>query len=173
MAILEILTEPDKRLHRVSDPVEHITDDIRAFLNDMVDTMRHNDGIGLAAPQVNCHKRMIVIEIPSQEDDTQNILYKIINPKIIGKNAQMCAIEEGCLSAPGERVRVNRFSEITIQYLDEQGIEKTLSADGLLAICIQHEIDHLDGIVFLDYLSPLKRKVAINRLKRRKENSAD
>lgn len=166
MTVLDILIEPDKRLHKISRPVEKVTDEIRSFLDDMVETMRAQDGIGLAAPQVNRQQRIIVVELPLTPDDDENTVFKMINPEIIKKGDRHCTFKEGCLSIPKERVEVDRIADITIKYLDEHGEQKTLEASELLAVCIQHEIDHLDGKILLDYLSPFKRKVALTRLKK-------
>lgn len=166
MAVLDLLIEPDKRLHKISKPVEKVTDDIRSFLNDMVEIMRQHDGAGLAAPQVNRQQRIIVMEVPLTPDTEENTLFKMINPEIIKKGDRHCSFKEGCLSIPGERVEVDRIADITVQYLDEFGAQKTLEASELLAVCIQHEIDHLDGKILLDYLSTFKRKVALTKLKK-------
>ncbi len=166
MTVLDVLIAPDKRLQKVSRPVDNITDEIRTFLDDMVETMRAQDGVGLAAPQVNRQQRIIVMELPLTPDVEDNTLFKMINPEIIKKSDRHCAFKEGCLSVPGERVEVDRIADITVKYLDEFGAQKTLEASEILAVCIQHEIDHLDGKLLLDYLSPFKKKVTLTRLKK-------
>lgn len=172
MAVLTVLHEPDKRLRKISSPVESITPEIIAFVQDMVDTMHHQEGIGLAAPQVNMHKRIIVIQAPtSLEDDRSDLpLYKMINPVIIQRSEELCAIEEYCLSVPGEGVEIERSYRITVEYLDENGVMQNLEAENILSICIQHEIDHLNGRLIIDSLSALKKKVALKRLTKRKQN---
>ncbi len=169
MTVLDVLIEPDKRLHKISKPVEKVTDEIRSFLNDMVETMRVQEGAGLAAPQVNRQQRIIVVELPLTPKVEENTVLKMINPEIIKWGERHCSFKEGCLSVPGERVEVDRIADITVKYLDEFGEPKTLEASEILSVCIQHEIDHLDGKLVLDYLSPFKRKVALTRL--RKHNS--
>ena len=166
MTVLDILIAPDKRLEKISKPIEKITDEIRIFLDDMVETMRANDGIGLAAPQVNRQQRIIVMELPLTPDGAESTVFKMINPEVIKKSDRHCTFNEGCLSVPGERVMVDRIADITVQYLNEFGEQKTLEASELLAVCIQHEIDHLDGKLLIDFLSPLKKKVTLTRLKK-------
>ncbi|HCU06551.1 MAG TPA: peptide deformylase [Holosporales bacterium] len=166
MTVLEVLIAPDKRLEKVSKPVEKVTDEIRAFLNDMVETMRAHDGAGLAAPQVNRQQRIIVMELPLTPDVEDNTVFKMINPEIIKRGDRHCAFKEGCLSVPGERVEVDRIADIIVNYLNEFGTQKTLEASEILAVCIQHEIDHLDGKLLVDYLSPFKKKVTLTRLKK-------
>ncbi|WP_395373139.1 peptide deformylase [Marinicella sp. W31] len=160
MSTLEILTLPDSRLKTVAEPVEAVTDEIRQLIKDMFETMYAAPGIGLAATQVNVHQRIVVIDV--SEDNNQPLA--LINPEIIEKDGTQTH-EEGCLSVPGIYAKVKRAESVTVRYLDEQGETQTLSAEGLLAVCIQHELDHLLGIVFLDHLSPLKRKMALKKLK--------
>lgn len=165
MKKLQVLKEPDPKLRQVSKPVELITDEIRTFLDDMVYTMHEEEGIGLAAPQVGVLKRIIVIQLDEEEP-----AYKMINPEIIHKNTETCSYNEGCLSVPEERVEIKRPSTIQVNYLDENGNKKTLEAHDLFAVCIQHEIDHLNGVLLIDYLSPLKKAVALKRLRKLKNN---
>jgi len=156
MALLPILRYPDDRLHKVAKPVEVVDDKIRKLVADMAETMYEAPGIGLAATQVNVHKRVIVIDVTEDRSD----LKVFINPEILERSGeQVC--EEGCLSVPGIYERVVRAAEIRVTALDEHGERFELEADGLLAVCIQHEIDHLDGKVFVEYLSQLK----LNRIK--------
>ena len=175
MAVLEVLHEPDERLRKVSKPVEKVTKEIKDFIENMVDTMHHEDGIGLAAPQVNVRKRIIVVECPVfREDSRENLpIYKMINPVITKRSDEHCGIEERCLSVPGEGVSIDRSYAITVNYLDENEEEKVLEAENILSICIQHEIDHLDGKLILDYLSPLKKTVALKRLKKIKKHQGE
>ena len=153
MTQLSVLIYPDERLKTIAEPVAVVNDEIRAFVDDMFETMYAEEGIGLAATQVDVHKRVITIDI---EGDKQNQIV-LINPEIIESSGET-GIEEGCLSLPGFRGFVPRKEKVTVKALDRDGKEFVLEADGLLAICIQHEIDHLNGIVFADYLSPLKRQ---------------
>lgn len=153
MSILDVVIFPDERLRTVAQPVEQVDDAIRAIVDDMFDTMYQEEGIGLAAPQVAIQQRIITIDIDGEK---QNQLV-LINPEIIESSGET-GIEEGCLSIPGFRGLVPRKEKVTVKSLNRDGEEFTLKADGLLAICIQHEIDHLNGVLFVDYLSPLKRQ---------------
>ena len=156
MSALNVLIYPDERLRTVCQPVAEINDEIRKIVDDMFETMYKEEGIGLAAPQVNIQQRIITIDLDS-ENSNQIVL---INPEILESSGET-GIEEGCLSSPGFRGLVPRKEKVTVKALNRDGNEFTLEADGLLAICIQHEIDHLNGVLFVDYLSPLKR----NRIK--------
>lgn len=156
MAILDILNYPDPRLHTVAKPVKEVDATIRRLINDMAETMYAAPGIGLAATQVNQHIQLIVIDISTEK----NNLMVFINPQIIAKSGEQ-DYEEGCLSVPGVYESVTRAEKITVEALDKDGKKFTLEADGLLSVCIQHEMDHLLGKVFVEYLSPLKR----NRIK--------
>lgn len=156
MSNLEIVCYPDERLRTIAEPVTKFDNELQQFIDDMFDTMYHDHGIGLAATQVNIHKRVITIDI---EGDKINKIV-LINPEILSSSGET-GIEEGCLSIPGCRGFVPRKEKVTVKALDRHGQEFILEADELLAICIQHEIDHLNGVLFVDYLSPLKR----NRIK--------
>jgi peptide deformylase len=153
MAILSILHFPDPRLRNVAQPVETVDDDIRTLVDDMFDTMYSAPGIGLAAVQVNVPRQIIVIDI-SEERDSPLCL---INPKILERQGRV-ETEEGCLSVPGIYETVQRSERVRVQALSQAGEPLTLETDGLLAICVQHEIDHLSGRLFVDYLSELKRQ---------------
>lgn len=153
MTALNVLIYPDDHLKVVCEPVTEVNDAIRKIVDDMFDTMYQEKGIGLAAPQVDILQRIITIDV---EGDKQN-QFVLINPEILASEGET-GIEEGCLSIPGFRALVPRKEKVTVRALDRDGKEFTLDADGLLAICIQHEIDHLNGILFVDYLSPLKRQ---------------
>ncbi|HAS8320064.1 TPA: peptide deformylase [Vibrio vulnificus] len=153
MSVLQVLTFPDDRLRTVARPVEKVTPEIQKIVDDMIETMYDEEGIGLAATQVDIHQRIVVIDI----SESRNEPMVLINPEILEKRGED-GIEEGCLSVPGARALVPRAAEVTVKALDRDGNEFTLEADDLLAICIQHELDHLQGKLFVDYLSPLKRK---------------
>lgn len=153
MAVLDVLIYPDENLAKVCEPVAQVDDALRAFIDDMFDTMYDHEGIGLAAPQVDVLKRVITIDI---EGDKANQIV-LINPEIIESSGET-GIEEGCLSIPGCRALVPRKEKLTVKALNRNGEEFTLEADGLLAICIQHEIDHLNGVLFVDHISQLKRQ---------------
>jgi peptide deformylase len=152
MSLLPILRYPDPRLHKIAAPVAQVDDGIRKLVADMAETMYEAPGIGLAATQVDVHKRVIVIDI--SEDKSK--LLALINPEIMERSGeQVC--EEGCLSVPGIYEKVSRSERVKVQALNQQGDSITLEAEGLLAVCIQHEIDHLDGKVFVEHLSQLKQ----------------
>ncbi|TCP97281.1 peptide deformylase [Cricetibacter osteomyelitidis] len=153
MAILDIVHFPDERLRTVAQPVTEFNDELQTFIDDMFDTMYHDQGIGLAATQVDVHKRVITIDI--EGDKTNQIV--LINPEILESSGET-GIEEGCLSIPDCRGFVPRKEKVKVKALNRHGEEFVLEADDLLAICIQHEIDHLNGVLFVDYLSPLKRQ---------------
>lgn len=153
MSVLQVLTLPDDRLRTVAKPVKEVTPEIQKFVDDMIETMYDEEGIGLAATQVDFHQRIVVIDV----SDTRDEPMVLINPEIIEKRGED-GIEEGCLSVPGARALVPRAAEVTVKALDRDGKEYTFEADDLLAICVQHELDHLEGKLFVDYLSPLKRK---------------
>lgn len=152
MALLPILRYPDPRLHKIAAPVERVDETIRKLIADMAETMYEAPGIGLAATQVDVHKRVVVIDV--SEDKSK--LLAFINPEILERSGeQVC--EEGCLSVPGIYEKVTRSERVKVRALDAQGEPFTLEVDGLLAVCIQHEIDHLDGKVFVEHLSQLKQ----------------
>ena len=163
MAKLDILHYPDTRLHKVARPVAAVDARIHKLVDDMAETMYAAPGIGLAATQVNVHERVVVIDI----SETHNDLRVFINPEIIAQSGTEES-EEGCLSVPGIYDRVTRAERVTVRALDRNGKSFQLDADGLLAVCIQHEMDHLIGKVFVDYLSPLKR----NRIKAKLQKQA-
>lgn len=162
MAILKILEYPDPRLHRVASPVPAVSVEIRQLVRDLAETMYTAPGIGLAATQVDVHKRVVVIDVSETKDD----LLVLINPEIVAREgAAEC--EEGCLSVPGYYEKVRRAARVTVQALDAQGQPFERSAEGLLAVCIQHELDHLQGKVFVEYLSVLKQTRLLSRLRKR------
>ena len=153
MAVLDVLIYPDERLKTIATPVTEVNDEVRRIIDDMFETMYQQEGIGLAATQVDIHRRIITIDI----DGAKQNQVVLINPEIMNSSGET-GIEEGCLSLPGLRGFVPRKEKVTVKALNRDGEEFVLEADELLAICIQHEIDHLNGIVFADYLSPLKRQ---------------
>lgn len=152
MALLPILRFPDARLKKIAAPVEKIDDSIRRLVADMAQTMYEAPGIGLAATQVDVHKQVVVIDISEEK----NQLLVLVNPRITHRDGVQ-VYEEGCLSVPGIYDKVERAAQVTVEYLDLEGQSRTLTADGLLAVCIQHELDHLQGRVFVDHLSQLKQ----------------
>ncbi len=167
MATLDILIYPDKRLRTVAKPVEKVDESIKKLVDDMFETMYTAPGIGLAATQVNVHKKVIVIDV--SEDKSQPLC--LINPEIIAEEGtERC--DEGCLSIPEIYESVERSEKVTIKAMDQNGDEYTLQADEMLAVCIQHEMDHLNGKLFVDYLSPLKQQRVKKRLlKNQREES--
>lgn len=167
MAILPILVAPHPVLKKKAQPVTEVTDAERKLLDDMLETMYDAPGIGLAAPQVGVSKRMLVIDIARDGEAAQPM--KIINPEIIEASEDLATYEEGCLSFPDQFAEVKRPARAKIRYLDETGAAHEIDADGLLATCIQHEIDHLDGIVFVDHLSQLKRTMILRKLQKMKK----
>jgi len=169
MAIKEILTEPNKILRQVSKPVEKVTKDEQILMDDMLDTMYHANGIGLAAIQIGIPKRIIVMDI-SKKDEKKNPMY-FVNPIIKNKNKDFSTYEEGCLSVPNQFAEVDRPATCEVEYLNYNGEKKFLKANGLLATCIQHEMDHLEGILFIDYLSKLKKSIIIKKLSKQKKSS--
>ena len=162
MAIKEILTEPNKILRQVSKTVDQVTKDEQKLMDDMLETMYHANGIGLAAIQIGIPKRIIVMDI-GWKDEKKNPMY-FVNPIIKNKNKDLSTYEEGCLSVPNQFAEVDRPASCEIEYLDYNGEKKLLEANGLLATCIQHEMDHLEGILFIDYLSKLKKSMIIKKL---------
>lgn len=164
MAILPILVAPHPVLKQKCTPVEVVDDSVRRILDDMLDTMYDAPGIGLAAPQIGIPKRMLVVDCAPRGAAPQPM--KIINPEIIAHSDEINTYEEGCLSFPEQYAEVKRPTRVTVKYLDEFGTEQQIEADELLATCIQHEIDHLDGIVFVDHISSLKRGIIMRKLQK-------
>lgn len=168
MAIRKILTEPDSFLRQKSLKVENVDDDIRSLMNDMLETMYAAPGIGLAAIQIGVPKRVIVIDL-ARDGEKKKPLY-FINPEIITNSDTDALYEEGCLSVPGQFAEINRPDKCKVKFLDYNGQEKILETEGLLATCIQHEMDHLEGILFIDYLSKLKKSMIIKKLSKNKKS---
>ena len=162
-----IIIEPDPILRKKSESLEKVDDELRTLLDDMLETMYAAPGIGLAAVQVGILKRLIVIDI-SKEKEKKNPIF-LINPEIISLSKNTSIYEEGCLSLPGHFAEIERPTECQIKYIDYNGKRKELKANGLLATCIQHEIDHLNGILFIDYLSKLKKDMIIKKLVKHKK----
>ena len=165
MTLLNILTLPDKRLKTVAEPIDVFDTDLKILVKNMLETMYEAPGIGLAATQVDIHKQVVVIDV--SEEKNQPLC--LINPKIIQKDGNQIH-EEGCLSVPYIYAKVKRASSIVVEAQDETGKNIVIEAEELLAVCIQHELDHLKGVVFLDHLSPLKRKMALKKLEKEKDN---
>jgi peptide deformylase len=170
MAIRPVLTAPDPRLKVVSEPVAKVDGELRTLIDDMIETMYDADGIGLAAIQVGVPKRMLVMDI-DQRDGKKNPRV-FINPVITWASDEMAVNEEGCLSIPEIWDEVERPARIKAEYLDRDGKKQELEADGLLAVCLQHEMDHLEGILFVDHLSKLKRTMAMKKLQKAKKLKA-
>ncbi len=168
MALLPILEFPDPRLRTVAKPIAQVDDTLRQFIDDMFETMYEAPGIGLAATQVNFHQQLLVLDV--SEDKSQPLVF--INPEIV-KSEGSQIYQEGCLSVPGIFADVKRSDRITVKALDKHGKPFEIEADGLLAVCIQHEIDHLLGKVFVDYLSPLKRELVRKKLAKQRKLSGD
>ena len=170
MSIKTIITEPNKLLRQVSQPVEKVGKEEQQLMDDMLDTMYDANGIGLAAIQIGIPKRIIVMDICKQEGKKEPRYF--VNPIIKNKNPIKNTHEEGCLSVPEQFAEIDRPSECDVEYLDYNGKKQLLKAEGLLATCIQHEMDHLEGILFIDYLSKLKRSMIIKKLSKLKSNTA-
>ncbi|MEE9327056.1 MAG: peptide deformylase [Cocleimonas sp.] len=167
MALLNILRFPDKRLRTKAVPVKEVNDGIRAFLDDMLETMYDAPGIGLAATQVNVHQQIVVIDVSEDKNEP----YCFINP-VITKSDGEEVCDEGCLSVPEFYAEVQRAETVTVEALDREGKQFELEADGMLAVCIQHELDHLKGKLFVDYLSPLKQKRLLKKLEKQAKQEA-
>ena len=170
MAVKLILTEPNKLLRQISKPIEKVTKEEQKLMDDMMDTMYAANGIGLAAIQIGIPKRIIVMDI-SKDPEKKEPRY-FVNPVIKNKNPEKATHEEGCLSVPDQFAEIDRPSTCDVEYLDYNGKKKILHSEGLLATCIQHEMDHLEGILFIDYLSKLKRSIIVKKLSKLKSNTA-
>ena len=168
MTIRKILTEPNPFLRQKSTKVDVVNDEVRSLMDDMLETMYHAPGIGLAAIQIGVPKRVIVIDL-SRDDEKKNPLY-FVNPELISNSDNKAAYEEGCLSVPGQFAEINRPDKCKVKYLDYNGKQQILDAKDLLATCIQHEMDHLEGILFIDYLSKLKKSMIVKKLSKQKKS---
>jgi peptide deformylase len=166
LAKLNILEYPDERLHTIAEPVDQIDESIRSFVKDMAETMYESKGIGLAATQVDVHKRIITIDLSEDQSD----LLVLINPSLVSRDGEVVS-QEGCLSVPAIYESVVRAETVCVEAMDLDGEKRTIDADGLLAICIQHEMDHLEGKVFVEYLSQLKRQRIIKKLEKKRKLS--
>ena len=167
MTVRNIITEPDKILRKISSPVQKVGDTERKIMDDMIETMYSANGIGLAAIQIGIPKRIIVIDL--KIENKKNPLF-FVNPVIKNKDNLKSTYEEGCLSVPNQFAEIDRPKKCDVEYLDYNGEKKILKAEGLLATCIQHEMDHLEGILFIDYLSKLKKSMIIKKLSKGKSN---
>jgi peptide deformylase len=170
MTIRTILTEPNKILRQISQPVESVGKEEQLLMDDMLETMYAANGIGLAAIQVGIPKRIIVMDISKDENKKEPMYF--VNPVIKNKNPVKSTYEEGCLSVPNQFAEIDRPSKCDIEFLDYNGNKQTISAEGLFATCIQHEMDHLEGILFIDHLSKLKKSMILKKLSKLKSNSA-
>ena len=168
MSVKKILTEPNKILRQISKKVDKVGNEERELMDDMLDTMYDAPGIGLAAIQIGVPKRIIVMDISRDEDKKEPRFF--VNPVIKNRNKEKVKYEEGCLSVPDQFAEIERPNACEVEYLDYDGKKQLLKADGLLATCIQHEMDHLEGILFIDYLSKLKRSMIIKKLSKNKVN---
>jgi len=164
MTIRPLIILPDPLLRQVSKPVERVDDDLRKFAGDMLDTMYDAPGIGLAAIQVGEPLRMLVLDVAEKDEPKNPQVF--INPEIVSRSDVPNVHEEGCLSIPDYYAEVERPAEVTVKYIDFDGKEKVVEADGILATCLQHEIDHLNGVLFIDYLSKLKRDMVVRKFKK-------
>jgi peptide deformylase len=172
MALLPILTAPDPRLKKKSEPVEKVDDELRRLMDDMLETMHAAPGIGLAAPQIGVLKRVVVLDIDREDVKTGPLF--MANPEIVDASDDDATYEEGCLSVPEHYSEVARPAKVRVRYLDRDGNKQELDCEGLLATCVQHEIDHLDGILFIDHISALKRNMILRKLlKTRKEKERE
>jgi peptide deformylase len=171
MALLPILTAPDPQLKKISKPVDKVDDEIRQLMDDMLETMHAAPGIGLAAPQVGVLKRVLVIDIDREGEKTGPL--KMANPEIVDVSDEDASYEEGCLSVPEHYAEVERPARVTVRYLDHDNEIRTIKAEGLLATCIQHEMDHLDGILFIDRISALKRNIILRKLVKARKEAAE
>jgi len=180
MTVLPLVIAPDPRLAVCSEPVEEVTDEIRKFMDDMVETMHACDGIGLAAVQVGVHKRILVMDLSESSKRYEEAGEKIgnvdlskpifmVNPEVVDESEEENIYEEGCLSFPDQRALVTRPKIVKIKYLDYNGKEQIIECDELLSTCVQHEIDHLNGVVFIDHVSKMKRDMIMRKVKKVKK----
>ena len=170
MAVLPIITAPDLRLKVKCEPVGKVDKTIAKLMDDMLDTMYLAPGVGLAAPQVGVTKRILVVDVSSKDGPREPI--RMANPEIVWHSEELAVYEEGCLSLPDQYADVERPVKIRFRYLDETGLLQEREAEGLLATCIQHELDHLEGIIFVDHLSALKRRMILRKLAKLKKHQA-
>ncbi len=171
MALRNILIHPDPRLKKVADPIASVTDDLRRLADDMLETMYHAPGIGLAAPQVAVMDRMLVMDCAKEEDATPEPMV-LINPQIVWTSEDRSVYDEGCLSIPDQYAEVERPAEVEVEWMGLDGKTTRARFDGLWATCVQHEMDHLDGKLFIDYLKPLKRQMITRKMQKLKREMA-
>ena len=170
MTQMKVLEIPHPILREKAKPVEKVDTRIQGLLDDMLETMYASNGVGLAANQVGLLERIVVIDCAKDGEEPDPL--QMVNPKIIAHSEEILCRNEGCLSVPREYADVDRFAVVTVEYLDKKGEKKTRTADGLLGVAIQHELDHLDGILFIDYLSKLKRDKLLHHLEKRRKKEA-
>ena len=171
MALLPVLTAPDPALKKISQPVKQVDASVRKLMDDMLETMYHAPGIGLAAPQVGVLKRVIVLDLAREGEAPQPL--RIANPEIVWVSDDDATYNEGCLSVPEHYADVVRPGACRVKYLDQDNKQQEIAAEGLLATCLQHEIDHLDGVLFIDHLTALKRNMILRKLLKAKKAAAD
>ena len=171
MALLPILTAPDPELKKISAPVKQVDASVRKLMDDMLETMYHAPGIGLAAPQVGVLKRVIVLDLAREGEEPQPL--RIANPEVVWVSDNDATYNEGCLSVPEHYADVVRPAACRVKYLDQDNKPREIAAEGLLATCLQHEIDHLDGILFIDHLTALKRNIILRKLLKAKKAAAE
>ncbi len=170
MARLPIITAPDPRLKVVCRPVERVDDDVRRLMDDMLETMYGAPGIGLSAPQVGDDRRVMVVDVPREGED--RVALRMANPEILTQSEEHANYEEGCLSFPDQYAEVERPERIRVRFLDHENEIREIDAEGLLATCIQHEYDHLDGILFVDHISALRRGIIMRKMQKVKRQDA-
>jgi peptide deformylase len=171
LALLPILTAPDPALKKISQPVKQVDASVRKLMDDMLETMYHAPGIGLAAPQVGVLKRVIVLDLAREGEAPQPL--RFVNPEIVWVSDDDATYNEGCLSVPEHYADVVRPAACRVKYLDQDNKQQEIAAEGLLATCLQHEIDHLDGVLFIDHLTSLKRNIILRKLLKAKKAAAD
>ena len=171
MAILPIIKAPDPRLKKKCQPVDVVDDELRRLMDDMLDTMYDAPGVGLAAPQIGVLKRILVMDV--SRGDEKHTPLKIVNPEIIEASEEIALREEGCLSFPEQYAEVSRPETVRIRYIDENNQPQEMDADGLAAICVQHEMDHLDGVLLVDRLSSIKRNIILRKMKKQRKAEAE
>ncbi len=170
MAVLKLYEYPHPVLKKKAQKVDLVDDAMRKFLDDMLETMYADAGVGLAAPQVGVLQRVVVIDVAHEDEELHP--YYMVNPEIIWKSEEKVCGEEGCLSVPEQRAEVERFAAVKVKYLDYEGKEQELLAEGFLAIAVQHELDHLDGILYIDRISRLKRQMLLKKLEKMRKEKA-
>jgi peptide deformylase len=170
MALLEIIIAPDPRLKLPAQPVRHVTPEIRQLMDDMLETMYAAPGVGLAAPQVGKLLRVIVVDVAKKDEPRQPL--RLADPEIVAASEELVTYEEGCLSLPEQFAEVERPKKVRVRYRDENDQVQQIEAEGLLAVCIQHEMDHLEGTLFVDHISALRRNMILRKLQKQKKSKA-